>query len=145
MTDQKLCSTCGVANPAGNRYCGQCGHGLRLEPVKSNHSLVIDQTGQLVPGIDTRQMARTLAVSVAALTAEAALLYLRRRIRQDSKRSITAQKAAEPVNRAQRLRNAGVGLLTGAVLVIAERQLIESENGRPVRQLIERTFYRRDE
>ncbi len=147
MSGEKQCPSCGAANPAANRYCGQCGAGLRFHELEAKRPALIDESGRLLPDIDTRQITRSLAISAAALTAELALVYLRRRLRQERDKEMIieqpAQTASEP-SRARRLRNTGAGLLTGAVIVIAERQLTEIQNGRPVRHLIERTFYRRD-
>ncbi len=147
MSGGKQCPSCGAANPAANRYCGQCGSGLRFHELKEKRPALIDESGRLLPEMDTRQIARSLAISAAALTAELAIVYLRRRLREERDvEAIVEQRpqASDEPGRARRLRNAGAGLLTGAVIVIAERQLTELQNGRPVRQLIERTFYRRD-
>lgn len=147
MSSQKVCPSCGAANPADNRYCGQCGSGLRFHALEEKRPALIDESGRLLPELDTRQVARSLAISAAAVTAELALLYLRRRLRAEREKQTIVEQVSEPQRnepgRVRRLGSAGAGLLTGAVIVIAERQLTEIRDGRPVRQLIERTFYRR--
>jgi hypothetical protein len=149
MSAEKLCPACGVGNPATNRYYGQCGSGLRFHAVEEKRPAIIDESGTLLPALNTRQIARTLAISAAALTAELAIVYLKRRLNRERELDAAMVRQSvekKPVNREHtgRLRKAGTGLLTGAVMIFAERQLTELENGRPVRQLIERTFYRRD-
>lgn len=147
MQSEKTCPSCGGSNPAANRYCGQCGNGLRFHALEEKRPAIIDETGRFLPDLDTRQIARSLAISAAALTAELAIVYLRRRLREEHIRDKVVQQAPDPgaePSRFRRLGGAGAGLLTGAVILVAERQLTEIQDGRPVRQLIERTFYRRD-
>lgn len=147
MNGTTVCPACNAANPAANRYCGQCGSGLRFHALEEKRPALIDDSGRLLPELDTRQVARSLAISAAAVTAELALLYLRRRLRAEREKEAIVEQLPESIHdepgRIRRLGGAGAGLLTGAVVYIAERQLTEIRDGRPVRQLIERTFYRR--
>lgn len=135
---ERLCPHCRTANPADNRYCGQCGSPMRYHELPPKTERAVGPAMDLLPDIDVKQVGRALAISAAALIAEAALLHLRRRLHSDAKRDTETRQVAPAV------RRSGIGLVTGMVLMVAERQLVETENGRPVRRLIQRTVWRKE-
>ena len=77
---ERICPRCKHGNPMDNRFCGQCG--CSIEPQSEQPSLVA-ATGtalaKYVPQVpdEVKQMGKTLAISLAALAAEASLTWLR--------------------------------------------------------------------
>ncbi len=136
---EQTCPKCRAGNPTGNRYCGQCGASLRHHELVEKPAPALDPASQFLSDGDTRKLAQALALSVGVMVAEAAVGQLRQRLRG-------GQVSDKPVASANRsLRNTGIGLLTGVVVMVAERQIIELQDGRPVRQLIERRIWRKED
>jgi Double zinc ribbon len=90
MTEQDPCPLCRHENPPGNRFCGACG-----APLMSGEQLATRQEHRPVP---TRRAwpsklgpaSKALAVGVAAITAEAGLSWLQRRIGTEERSSLPA-------------------------------------------------------
>ncbi len=99
MDEHIACSVCGHDNPSENHYCGSCGTALA-------------DSGQLVarrehsPAPTVRSLSaklgpsgKALAVGLAALAAEAGLLWLRRRVEHTGPTPLrTAQDFRSPVS-----------------------------------------------
>ena len=117
MNERISCSVCRHDNPPENRYCGSCGTALA-------------DSGQLVPRREHSPTAtvralpaklgpsgKALAVGLAALAAEAGLLWLRRRVERASPTPLpAAQYPRSPVPEyllSQSLEEVSVWLQTG--------------------------------
>ncbi len=90
MTDQTPCPRCRHANPPSNRFCGSCGVPLRsgeqLATRQEHRSLLAGRAWPAKLG----PAGKMLAVGVAALTAEAGLSWLRRKIGAGDRASLPA-------------------------------------------------------
>src|SRR3712207_5197550 len=99
MTEQAPCPLCRHENPPGNRFCGSCG-----APLTSGEQLATRQehrpvrAGRAWPS-KLGPMGKALAVSVAALAAEAGLSWLRRRIGTEHRSSLPAVRDAGSASR----------------------------------------------
>jgi hypothetical protein len=118
MDERISCSVCRHENPPENRYCGSCGTELA-------------DSGQLVPRRDHSPAAtvralpaklgpsgKALAVGLAALAAEAGLLWLRRRVERADPTPLPAavQYSRSPVSKyilSQSLEEVSVWLQAG--------------------------------
>lgn len=77
---EQICPRCKEGNPLDNVYCGQCGARLAGEDAARGGSELTVGSGRLLPAQSMQQVGRAVAVSVAALVAEAGLSWLRRRL-----------------------------------------------------------------
>ncbi|MGH9857365.1 MAG: zinc-ribbon domain-containing protein [Acidobacteriota bacterium] len=78
---QQICPNCDAGNALENRFCGQCGArlgegALARRPVSD----LMVGVGRLLPAESLQQVGRAVAVSLAALAAETALSWVRRRL-----------------------------------------------------------------
>jgi hypothetical protein len=96
MDESTPCPRCEYENPADNRFCGRCGTSLT-----STKQLVTRRDES--PATAVRSLpskfgptGKTLAVGLAALAAEAGVLWLRRRIEQTDRPPLSATQDAKP-------------------------------------------------
>jgi hypothetical protein len=88
------CPLCPQENPPTNRYCGSCG-----VPLTSGEQLATRQEHRPVPAgrawpAKLGTVSKVLAVSVAALAAEAGLSWLRTKIGAEDRSSLPALRGA---------------------------------------------------
>src|SRR5512138_268163 len=76
---ERICPACQHGNPLDDRFCGKCGAPLerQLPARRGDAPLVV--AGRQLP-VTWQQFGRTVALSVAALAAEAGLAWLRKRM-----------------------------------------------------------------
>ena len=96
MDESTPCPRCKYENPANNRFCGRCGTSLT-----STKQLVTRRDES--PATAVRYLpsklsptGKTLAVGLAALAAEAGVLWLRRRIERTDRAPLPATQDAKP-------------------------------------------------
>jgi hypothetical protein len=94
MTDQAPCPRCRQENPPRNRFCGSCG-----APLMSGEQLARREEHRPVPAgrawpAKLGPVSKVLAVSVAALAAEACLSWLRTKIGAEDRSSLPALRGA---------------------------------------------------
>jgi hypothetical protein len=94
MTDQAQCPRCRQENPPRNRFCGSCG-----APLMSGEQLARREEHRPVPAgrawpAKLGPVSKVLAVSVAALAAEACLSWLRTKIGAEDRSSLPALRGA---------------------------------------------------
>lgn len=140
----QTCHYCQHDNAAGDRYCGQCG--AALEPgavVVGRQSRLLNSRPEL-PAVQLRRIGISLAVTVAALAAEAGMIYLRRRVQR--------MRAAESLEAPERSKSMALRplpetaqLKSQKLTVINERVIEERRFGRPIRRIIERVAWQREE
>ena len=80
---EQICPVCKAGNDLDNRYCGRCGAAMKQPLAKHPSSELTIGRGRLLADPAVQQLGRTLAVSVAALLADAGLSWLRRRLDSD--------------------------------------------------------------
>lgn len=97
MDEHILCLLCRHDNPSENRFCGRCGASLvsseQLIPRGENSPDVVARAlpAKLEPA------GKALAVGLAALAAEAGLLWLRRRVGRGDRPPPFTARSPEPV------------------------------------------------
>ena len=84
---EQICPRCDEGNPLDNVYCGQCGARLAGEHLARGRSELTVGSGRLLPARSVQQVGRAVAVSLAALAAEAGLSWLRRRLERVENRA----------------------------------------------------------
>ena len=95
MTEREVpCPRCPQENPPTNRYCGSCG-----VPLTRGEQLATRQEHRPVPAgrawpAKLGPVGKVLAVSVAALAAEAGLSWLRTKIGAEDRSSLPALRGA---------------------------------------------------
>jgi hypothetical protein len=95
MTDQAPCPQCRQENPPRNRFCGSCG-----APLTSDEQLATREEHRPVPAgrawpTKFGPVGKVLAVSLAALAAEAGLSWLRHKIGAEDRSSLPAVRGAD--------------------------------------------------
>ena len=143
---ERICPACQHGNPLDDRFCGKCGAPLERQLPARRADALLAVAGRQLP-ITWQQFGKTVALSVAALAAEAGLAWLRKRI-EIGTASIPAPLArAVPTTRSAAaettaLRHSPVG---SVVTIVSQRviEIWEGEDGR--RQINERHFWRRTE
>src|SRR5215207_3278388 len=94
MTELAPCPLCRQENPSSNRFCGSCG-----APLMSGEQLARRQEHRPVPAgrawpAKFGPVGKVLAVSVAALAAEACLSWLRTKIGAEDRSSLPSLRGA---------------------------------------------------
>jgi hypothetical protein len=79
---EQICPQCDAGNPMQNRYCSECGAPLQQPLVAGHKRELTAGRDRLLPAASWQQVGRAVAVSLAALAAEAGLAWLRRRVAQ---------------------------------------------------------------
>jgi hypothetical protein len=100
MTDRQVpCPRCRQENPLRNRFCGSCGAPLRSgEQLATREEHHPDPAARAWPA-KLGPVSKVLAVSVAALAAEAGLSWLRRRIGAEDRSSVPAVRGLGSASR----------------------------------------------
>ena len=93
---QKLCPACAAQNPLENRFCGQCVSRLDQPLVAPRRQELAIGRGSSLPAPALKQVGRAAAASLAAIAAEAALAWLRRRAGSDELAPPVRQQGREP-------------------------------------------------
>src|SRR5688500_8174764 len=76
---ERICPGCQHGNPLDDRFCGKCGAALERQlPARRGESRLV-VAGRNLP-VTWQQLGKTVALSAAALAAEAGLAWLRRRL-----------------------------------------------------------------
>src|SRR6266542_6494739 len=76
---ERICPACQHGNPLDDRFCGKCGAPLERQLPARHGNAPLAVAGRQLP-ITWQQFGKTVALSVAALAAEAGLAWLRKRI-----------------------------------------------------------------
>jgi hypothetical protein len=143
---ERICPACQHGNPLDDRFCGKCGAPLERQLPARRGDAPLVLAGRQLP-VTWQQFGKTVALSVAALAAEAGLAWLRKRIETGT------TSAAAPLARSLPTTRPAAGETTalkhssvGSVVTIVSQRVIEiweGEDGR--RQINERHFWRRTE
>lgn len=136
---ERICPACQHGNPLNDRYCGKCGVPLERQLPARRDAAPMVLAGRQLP-VTWQQFGKTMALSMAALAAEAGLSWLRRRIETGPASAPTAlaRPAASPV--------AVSKSPVGSVVTIVSQRVIEVWEGADgKKQISERHFWRRTE
>ncbi len=143
---ERICPACQHGNPLDDRFCGKCGAPLerQLPARHGNAPLVV--AGRQLP-VTWQQFGRTVALSVAALAAEAGLAWLRKRIESGPASAAAPLARVVPTARPAAAETTALqhGPVGSVVTIVSQRviEIWEGEDGR--RQINERHFWRRTE
>jgi len=143
---ERICPACQHGNPLDDRFCGKCGAPLERQLLARRGDAPLAVAGRQLP-VTWQQFGKTVALSVAALAAEAGLAWLRKRIESGSFGTAASLARSAPAARpaaaeTTALRHGPVG---NVVTIVSQRviEIWEGEDGR--RQISERHFWRRTE
>ena len=142
---ERICPTCQHGNPIGDRYCGKCGAPLERQLPARRGDAPLTVAGRQLP-VTWQQFSKTVALSAAALAAEAGLAWLRRRIESGAAVAPTAlARAPEPRPLAPETTAWAARPAARVVTFVSERliEMWESADGR--RHISERHVWRRTE
>ena len=137
---ERICPTCQHGNPLDDRFCGKCGAPLERQLPMRRPESRLSIAGRDLP-VTWKQFSRTVALSVAALAAEAGLAWLRRRIE--------AGPSAAPAGTASALKPATSETtalahpLGNAVTIVSQRIIEIWDDADGARRVVERTFWQR--
>ena len=142
---ERICPACQHGNPLDDRFCGKCGAPLERQlPARRGESRLV-VAGRNLP-VTWQQLGKTVALSAAALAAEAGLAWLRRRLEAGgAAQSISLPKSA-PAARPAASETTAITRPIGSVVTIISQRVVEIwDSGDGHRQVSERHFWRRSE
>lgn len=136
---ERICPACQHGNPLNDRYCGKCGVPLERQLPARRDAAPMVLAGRQLP-VTWQQFGKTMALSVAALAAEAGLSWLRRRIETGPASAPTA--LARPAASSAAVSKSPVG---SVVTIVSQRVIEVWEGADGKKQISERHFWRRTE
>jgi len=80
---ERICPACLQGNPVNDRFCGKCGAAIERQLPARRGDTQLTVAGRNLP-VTWQQLGKTVALSVAAVAAEAGLAWLRHRIETGS-------------------------------------------------------------
>lgn len=151
MMVERICPQCQYGNSLENRFCARCGTNLEHPhlPARHVHEGDLMLAGSQLPA-QWKQVGKAMAMSLAALAAEAGMTWLRRRVERmkATPPTLQAPPAQQSLSVPQMTRPA---LPTHAparpdekVTIFSQRIVETWEHGTLTRQTIERTIWRRE-
>lgn len=148
---ERICPQCQNTNPLENRFCGSCGAALDRQQLAPSQPAALVLSNANLPA-QVRQIGGAVALSLAALAAEAGMAWLRRKVDQlhTTPPTLTVQQpAATPVTRPapqpQQHQIVPQSQANNTVTIISQRIVEVWEQGVMTRQTVERSFWRREE
>lgn len=136
---ERVCSSCNHGNPLDDKFCGKCGKPLERHLPIAGQDAPLTIAGRSLP-VTWKQLSRTVAVSVAALAAEAGIAWLRRKMEPSSSaiQPITSTKKVRPMSRSDEKPR--------SVTTVESQRTVEvqrAKDGSP--KVVEKSFWRRIE
>lgn len=147
---ERICPQCQHGNALENRFCGHCGAALeRYEMVSSGPRA--DLVGMEHVPVHLKQLGKAVAVSLAALAAEAGIAWLRRRVEQWNQSPPSVRQSIQttsPIHQTTMPTTIVVPAHTtdsGMVTIFSQRVVEIWEQGVLKRQTVERNVWRREQ
>ena len=148
---ERICPQCQNANPLENRFCGSCGAALDRQQLAPRRPAALALSNANVPA-QLRQIGGAVALSLAALAAEAGMAWLRHKVDQlhAVPPHLTAQSPAatpvvRPVPQPPQTRIVPQAQLNNDTVTIISQRIVEVwEQGVMTRQTVERSLWRRE-
>ncbi len=145
---ERICPACQHGNPLNDRFCSKCGAPLerQLPARRSDAPLVV--AGRQLP-VTWQQFGRGVALSVAAVAAEAGLAWLRRRMEAGPTGGNALATRPAPAAGTRPAGEASTSLakspVSSVVTIISQRviEVWQGEDGK--QQISDRHFWRRIE
>ena len=140
---ERICPACQHGNPLEDRFCGKCGVPLERQLPARRPEAHLTIAGRELP-VTWKQLSRTLALSAAALAAEAGLAWLRRRM--DAGPAPLTPFNATPTAQPARAETTALAHPLGSVVTVVSQRIVEIQStGDGAQRVVERTFWRRIE
>lgn len=141
------CPNCYASNASDQAYCSNCGEPLTQSSLFVRRSNGLTIGSRDLPARQLKQIGASVAVGMAALLAEAALIWLRRRVQKMESASLPAagKRGKGGEETAVFIPNRPAADRTHTVTVVSERVVEIHRWGRPVKRIIERMAWRREE
>jgi hypothetical protein len=141
---ERICPSCQHGNPMDDRFCGKCGVPLERQLPMRRPDARLTIAGRDLP-VTWKQFSRTVALSVAALAAEAGLAWLRRRMDSGSSAAPIAPARAAPSRSTAAETTTLAGPVRNVVTVVSQRVVEIWDGGDGTRRVVEHNFWRRTE
>jgi hypothetical protein len=146
---ERICPQCQYGNPLENRFCGRCGTNLE-HPQATRHE---GETGLTVHEsalpVQFKQVGKAMIVSLCALAAEAGMAWLRQRVERMNQQPDGSHQTVPQTLPVRRLQRPGIPPAVPDqsprnVTIVSHRVVENWEHGELTRQVVERTFWRRE-
>ena len=143
---ERICPACQHGNPLDDRFCGKCGVPLERQLPARRTDAPLTVAGRQLP-VTWQQFGKTVALSVAALAAEAGLAWLRRRIESGPSTPSTALARPAPAARAAAAETTALAQrpVSSVVTIVSERLIEIWDSGDGRQHVSERHVWRRTE
>jgi hypothetical protein len=141
---ERICPACQHGNPLDDHFCGKCGARLERQLPARRSDAYLTIAGHNLP-VTWKQFSRTVALSVAALAAEAGLAWLRRRMEAGPAPAPIMPSKAVSAQPAPAERTALTAPAGSVVTIVSQRVVEIWDSGDGARRMVERTFWRRSE
>lgn len=142
---ERICPQCQHGNPLDNRFCGHCGASLERNELASRPETGLVPAKSALPA-RLKHVGQAMAVSLAALAAEAGFAWLRRRVDHISLPSLAnLSKLTALVPRSQaEVVEKSPDPARNVVTIMSQRVVEIWDRDGLMRHTVERTIWRRE-
>jgi hypothetical protein len=157
---ERICSQCQYGNPVENRFCGRCGTNLEHPHIvpQQQQETHLAPRAPMMP-VQWKQVGKAMAVSLAALAAEAGMAWLRRRVdRMNAQTHVvrhmpstsSTPSATQPTSIIPKMTRPSPSAIipsqAGRAVTIWSQRIVQTwERGELTRETIERSVWRRED
>jgi hypothetical protein len=140
---ERICPACQHGNPVDDRFCGKCGAPMERQLPARRGDTRLTVAGRNLP-VTWQQLGKTVALSAAALAAEAGLAWLRRRLEAGPSAAPATLARPAPAANVPAPETTALARPVGGIVTIISQRVIEIwDSGDGRRQVSERHFWRR--
>jgi len=140
---ERICPACQQGNPVNDRFCGKCGAAIERQLPARRGDTQLTVAGRNLP-VTWQQLGKTVALSVAAVAAEAGLAWLRHRIEAGSAAPAPIARPAPTTSTSA--ETTALARPAGSIVTIISQRVIEVwDSGDGRKQISERHTWRRME
>jgi hypothetical protein len=136
---ERICPQCQHGNPLENRFCGACGSSLERQELATRPQAGLTVAGRPLPMRQMRQVGSAVALSIAAVAAEAGLAWLKRRVDQGGQ-----PQASQPLARSAPQQVTPASGSPSVVTIISQRVVEIWDQGSLTRQVVEKHIWRKE-
>jgi hypothetical protein len=141
---ERICPACQHGNPLDDRFCGKCGAPLERQLPARRADAPLAVAGRQLP-VTWQQFGKTVALSVAALAAEAGLAWLRRRMDGSAVPAPAASARPTATGTVSKPTALAARSASGVVTIVSERLIEMWESADGHKHVSERHVWRRTE
>lgn len=142
---ERICPQCQHGNPLDNRFCGRCGASLERNELAPRPEMGLVPAKSALPA-QLKHVGQAMAVSLAALAAEAGFAWLRRRVDHiglPSLANLSKLTALVPRSQAEVVETSP-DPVNSVVTVVSQRVVEIWDRDGLMRHTVERTIWRRE-